>query len=470
MIRMCAIVMWLTLNAFMSTSLFATGTTEHKTYNDEEIKKEITQKLYWSDFKEVSRITVNVSVGEVTLEGTVESYKAREAAVKNVLAVRGVVSVINKLVVTSRKQSSTVDEYIKTRIINMFNYNSYLDIQNIHMLVDNGRVTLEGTLDAYWKKTSIDEIIGNIEGLVDIDNKLTVVYPEPVEDTKVREEILDAMVRGVGVSARGINIEVTEGAVTISGTVAGWETYNAIYNAVLYTNGVKSIEDKLVVKSIQAVNIAKEKIRQRVLDEIFSDARIDASQINISIQNGVVVLSGTVPTYNQRIWAKVAALRVKNVASVSNELLIKQPQPLTEDAFIRERIENILRWNCLVCIKDLNLMIDSGFVVMEGTVDAYWKKIEAEKMLLNVIGVMDLVNKLTVTPQEKISDKALARNLAIALDRKAAVNINDVEIRVNNGVVTLFGVVPSWQARSAAFDATSYTRGVKDIKNFLVVE
>jgi osmotically-inducible protein OsmY len=448
----------------------ATGTLETKKYDDEEIKNDIVQKLYWSDFQDASRIIINVSLGEVTLEGMVNSYKAREAAVKYALSVHGVSSVINKLAVVNRQQNSVIDDYIKTRIISLLNYNSYFEIQDIHIGVTNGTVKLEGTIDALWKKTVVNDIIGNINGVEAIQNNLTVVPAEEVADEKISEEIKDAIVRGVGIKVEGMVIDVTNGVVTLSGALTSWEIYNAIYTAVLFTTGVKDVIDKLIIKNLQAANMTRERIRQRVQEEIQWDARLDHSQINVSMQNNIVVLSGYIPSYNQKLWAKAAALRVRNVNVVNNELIIKPTQTITDDVFIKVRIENILKWNSLVDIQELMLSIESGFVVIEGAVDAYWKKMETEKMLLNVIGVLDIVNKLSVVPKEKINDKILVRMVVSAIERKAAVNIADVDVRINNGTVTLFGIVPSWQARNAAHDAACYTRGVVEVKNYLVVE
>jgi osmotically-inducible protein OsmY len=57
-----------------------------------------------------------------------------------------------------------------------------------------------------------------------------------------------------------------------------------------------------------------------------------------------------------------------------------------------------------------------------------------------------------------------------AIERSAAVSIENVDVRVRDGVVMLSGIVSDRVAVDAAFDAARYTRGVVNVENFLTVE
>ncbi|HLG50006.1 MAG TPA: BON domain-containing protein, partial [Chloroflexota bacterium] len=75
-----------------------------------------------------------------------------------------------------------------------------------------------------------------------------------------------------------------------------------------------------------AVTFTDEGIRQNVWDEISHDVRIDSSDITLTVTNGVVYLSGTVPTYSQKITAAEDARRIKGVVDVVNNLTVRLPR------------------------------------------------------------------------------------------------------------------------------------------------
>jgi osmotically-inducible protein OsmY len=80
---------------------------------------------------------------------------------------------------------------------------------------------------------------------------------------------------------------------------------------------------------------------------------------------------------------------------------------------------------------------------LEGTVDAFWKKVRAEDLAFSMRGVLGLTNKIAVVPTQTIADENLAENIINALDRNVNVNVDDVNVTVEDGTVTLTGAVPS---------------------------
>lgn len=141
----------------------------------------------------------------------------------------------------------------------------------------------------------------------------------------------------------------------------------------------------------------------------------------------------------------------------------------TDDDIQRYVIEK-LRWNPDLASYKIDVVVDSGWVTLEGTVDAYWKKVRAWMEASEVIGVLGVTNKLAVVPSDSIEDERIAEDVIAALDRHTLVNPEEVDVIVNNGVVTLTGTVPSWRVKIAAHDAALYTYGVIDIVDELAVQ
>lgn len=212
-----------------------------------------------------------------------------------------------------------------------------------------------------------------------------------------------------------------------------------------------------------------EQIKKDVVDELYWDTRIDASKVNVTVENGSVHLSGEVPTFGDIATARAAAWGIPGVGGVSDDLTVfsTSPLPVPSDEDIRERVINILTWDPTIDETNIAVSVLAGVVTLEGTVNAHWKRSFVENKMSGLHGVLAVENKLAVTPTEKIGDELIADDVVAALDRDANVNAPDVEVEVKDGVVTLSGSVPSWSASWAAEQDASRTAGVVDVKNEL---
>ncbi len=217
---------------------------------DEQIKKDVTDQLYWDARVDASEVSVEVSNGTVTLRGSVPTYLARTAAFEDSWAVLGVTDVRNQTVVRYPPTITLpTDEEIKTSIENTLARNPNVDIFDVNVIVDAGIVSLEGTVDAYWKKDYAEDLVADIPGVISIDNKLGIVYSQDVTDKIIAEDVIAAIDRNVLVDAEDVNVRVTDGVVTISGTVPTWAARRACYESALYTVGVKSVRNNVAVSS-----------------------------------------------------------------------------------------------------------------------------------------------------------------------------------------------------------------------------
>ena len=81
-------------------------------------------------------------------------------------------------------------------------------------------------------------------------NQIAVAGPQ-VDPTKIKREIEDALERQSEREAKRIGVTVRDGVVTITGTVRSWGEKNAIERAVLYTTGVRRVDDRTTVDPYQ---------------------------------------------------------------------------------------------------------------------------------------------------------------------------------------------------------------------------
>jgi osmotically-inducible protein OsmY len=212
-------------------------------------------------------------------------------------------------------------------------------------------------------------------------------------------------------------------------------------------------------------------IQKDIEDQLRWDSSVDESDIKLIVENGEVTLGGTVRTFREKRVAETNARVITGVVSVENNITVKHPTAATipTDDEIAGNVRNMLIWNPILDEDKVDVTVHKGIVRLKGSVDSYWKKLRAEEIALDVRGVMDITNEIVVVPTEDQVDKTIAEDIINALKRNSHVNVDDINIEVEDGKVTLSGIVPKWQGIVAVRDAAFYTTGVTDVKNYLSI-
>lgn len=216
---------------------------------------------------------------------------------------------------------------------------------------------------------------------------------------------------------------------------------------------------------------SNEEIKKDVVDQLCWDARVDASDIRITVSDGEVVLSGTVPNYTAYQAADENAWCMSGVRNVRNDIAIKYPtaRTLPVDSELKTNIENILLLQPDIDSTDIDIKVRNGDVILSGSVDAFWKKVRAEELVFGVKGVVGVTNELAVVPTQEITDKAIAEDIESAMERHFELDPDLIDMKVENGKVTLSGSVSSLPSFRAAQKIAQNTPGVIMVDNELVI-
>jgi osmotically-inducible protein OsmY len=216
--------------------------------SDEQIKLDVIDQLKWDSRVDVSEIFVAVAGGSVKLTGAVPTRRMHEIAGMDALDVEGVKYMNNELKVRYRSNAvPPSDSQIVQNIEKMLSWDPDIDAEHIKVAAEAGNVTLEGSVDAMWKKLKAEEISSNLNGVFEVVNKLAVVPTGIYIDQIISEGITGALERNIHVDVQDIAIQVENQIVTLSGNVTSWKAYHAARDAALYTPGVIQIQNNLVV-------------------------------------------------------------------------------------------------------------------------------------------------------------------------------------------------------------------------------
>lgn len=215
-----------------------------------------------------------------------------------------------------------------------------------------------------------------------------------------------------------------------------------------------------------------EDIKKDIVDELYWDDRVDASDVMVEVDCGVAILNGTVPSYTIRRVAEKAARTIRGVKAVENRLVVNLPTTLDKitDIEIDANVRSSLGWHSDIDATHIAVMVESGTVTLEGTVGRYWEKLEAEEVISKIGGVVDVENRLGVVPTKDVWDQSMAEAIVTALERSAGIDVKSVTVEVVEGRVRLSGTVPDGSASRRAEDVAFRTSGVKEVDNGLAVQ
>jgi osmotically-inducible protein OsmY len=215
---------------------------------DAQIEQDIRQELIWDDRVDDLDIEVSVVNGVATLTGTVPNYTQRSLAAMDAWKIDGVKNVTNLLDVTYPTTVTVpTDAEIKGNAESTLIWNSTVDSTDIDVSVTNGTVTLEGSVPTYWQHRLAEDLVAGLTGVVMVENHLTVVPTEDFEDEVIAQDVEDALERNLYVVAENITVEVSDGTVTLTGTVPTYNARAEAFNAAASTPGVVMVHNNTVV-------------------------------------------------------------------------------------------------------------------------------------------------------------------------------------------------------------------------------
>jgi len=209
-------------------------------------------------------------------------------------------------------------------------------------------------------------------------------------------------------------------------------------------------------------------IKRDVEDELRWDPDIDATDIAVSVNNGVVTLAGFVRSFMQKYQAEADAKRVAGVLAVANDLEIRlpgvdeRPDPdIARDAIARIKSELPYAWD------KIRVIVKSGWVTLEGEVEWNYQRERAEEAVRRVRGVKGITNSIEVKPQ--VAPSEIRRKIEDALRRAAEIDASRITVETIGSEVILRGTVRSWAERREAERAAWSAPGVARVDNRIII-
>jgi osmotically-inducible protein OsmY len=224
-----------------------------------------------------------------------------------------------------------------------------------------------------------------------------------------------------GVKPMDINVDTVDGVVTLHGTVNTPEEKARAAEEARKITGVREVRNVLQVvpkRQEKAVAASDKELKDHVERALKDDRALEGSDISVqSVNDGVVLLAGKADSVSDHLRAIQDAYAVPGVRKVESE--VKSPDRLADEEIRRE---------------------------------------ESSRTAGTGRGIGTATRDMWITTDAKMRLMADSRTPA-----------TDIDVDTRDGVVTLWGAVPSAEAKAAAEEDARKVSGVRRVVNQLQV-
>lgn len=419
-------------------------------------------------------IDVETDNGIVMLDGTVPYVLARDRSAEIAQGVKGVRSVVNRIVVKPPpRDDADVERDVREALLVDPATGNFA----VHADVTEGVVTLTGATDSWAGKQLAAETVKGVKGVRAVRNDIDVEYTADRSDEEIADEIRQRLEWDVRVDGQLLHVDVNHGDVVLTGAVGSAADRSRAFSDA-WVAGVRTVDDERVevqwwartrMRAADQPGRTDRTIRLAVRAAFLHDPRVVGDYPDVEVRDGRATLRGVVDSISTRQAAEEDARNTVGVLRVESLLKVR-PIPATDTQLV-ERVTEALARNPYLDQYQIGVAARSGVVRLSGDVDTAFAARVAGFVASHVNGVVDVVNALEPprTDVPTANDRQIRDHIEDQLFWSPFVDADEVLTTVHNGVATLSGTVDSMRERNAA-EENAYEGGAVRVVNDLHVK
>jgi osmotically-inducible protein OsmY len=216
----------------------------------------------------------------------------------------------------------------------------------------------------------------------------------PPGDEEIRAEIERALSADTAIAGHSsLSVQCDEGIVALKGKA---DTLSVLRQAEHRAGAVRGVLDVVTTAGIATSGVPD----SRILLDIQSSLAVPAFRgdaISVAVDEAHVRLSGTTVTYARKLLAERSASEVPGVASIQNNIRVVAAAE-GDDAELQRRSRLLLHGGLTPVPGNYEVVVDNRRATLSGRVPLFTYRIQAERLVLSVGGIVEVINKLKVDP------------------------------------------------------------------------
>ncbi|MDO8578067.1 MAG: BON domain-containing protein [Dehalococcoidales bacterium] len=214
---------------------------------DAELKQDVMEELKWEADVKAETLGVAVQDGIVTLTGNVDTYAQKVAAERAAERVYGVKGIAEEIKVKLPNSFMRDDEDIARAAANALEWNASVPDERVKVKVQDGWVTLGGDVDFRYQKDAAYDAVSGLMGVAGVTNLINLKPSPRPAPTDIRGKIESAFQRHALLDARRVAVQISDGKVTLEGTVHSYAEKKAAELAACSAPGICEVENNISI-------------------------------------------------------------------------------------------------------------------------------------------------------------------------------------------------------------------------------
>ena len=211
----------------------------------------------------------------------------------------------------------------------------------------------------------------------------------PRTDRDIQNDVLAQLNADGRLRQAEVGVEVSDGNVTLTGTVSVPSKVDAASEDAVRVSGVHDVANELSIEDGRRAS-DDTKIAHAVRHALGWNSAVPADRIDAVVRRGSVTLRGHVDRWYERSAAEVCVAGVAGVVSVRNDIQLLSPPNTDEE--LREEVEDTL--SHLPSCEQVDVRVSAGIVTLAGAVGSDPIRRHAESVAASACGVRSVVNQL----------------------------------------------------------------------------